>query len=107
MKKTKIIFFLTISLELLLTFTLSFYFHTSFFSLMFFIGLFFLGLALLFSSKGGGLTTFNQATIQAQTGISQSYEKAQVKVGPFLIAAFVYFLIGLAFFILLVNGFVS
>lgn len=106
MNKKTAILLTTLILEVALTLALSIYFHTSFISLMFFIGLFFIGIALLFSSKGGLLANFNSSTAQAQTGIPQPYERLEMKAGPFLIGAGIYFFIGLIFFILLLNGFI-
>lgn len=91
-------------MQLSITVGFNLYFNTSFISIMFFVGLAFLAVALLFTSRGGVLTNFNNSTARGQTGLSMPYEKFQTTINPFLISSSIYFIIGLLLFILLLNG---
>ncbi|VEI07845.1 hypothetical protein [Kurthia zopfii] len=102
--KRKIIYIITLLVQAIITFGVSIYFDVRFIEVMFFVGLFFIVIGLFFLSGDNTLTNYNNAQLQARTGISLAYEKTIYTVGPFLISSIVYSVVGLGCFLLIVYG---
>ncbi|WP_342503816.1 hypothetical protein [Lysinibacillus sp. FSL L8-0126] len=90
--------------EIALTYWIATMFSVRFIEVMFFTGVAFMLGTFYFSSSGGAMSRLYASQVSAQTGIIHERERFQVKLGPMFKASFIFFLIGLVFFILLVTG---
>jgi hypothetical protein len=104
MKKSLIIFIITIIVETAITYFVSNKFDIRFIEVMFFSGLAFSVITFWFSSSGGTVTRFNESQVSAQTGIIQKRSELLVRKGPIFTASLTFTTIGLIIFILLIKG---
>jgi hypothetical protein len=104
MKKSLIIFIITIVVETAITYFVSTKLAIRFIEIMFFSGLTFSVISFWFSSSGGTVTRFHESQVSAQTGIIQKRSELIVRKGPIFIASLTFMFIGLIIFILLIKG---
>jgi hypothetical protein len=104
MKKSLIIFLITIVVETALTYYAASEFSIRFIELMFFAGLIFSVISFWFSSSGGMVTRFHEGEISARTGVILKRSELVFRRGPIFTASLMFMLVGLIFFILLVVG---
>jgi hypothetical protein len=106
MKKSLIIFIITIIVETVITYYAANKFSIRFIEIMFFAGLAFSVITFWFSSSGGTITRFNESQISAQTGIIQKRSELVFRKGPIFTGSLTFMLVGLIIFILLIVGFI-
>lgn len=94
----------TFILEVIITYFIASFFSVRFIEVMFFTGMAFAGGAFYFSSSGGAMSRLYASQVSGKTGIIQKRERFTYTIGPVFTASFIFFLIGLVFFVLLVWG---
>jgi hypothetical protein len=102
MKKSLIIFIITIIVEAAITYYAASKFSIRFIELMFFAGLVYSVISFWFSSSGGMVTRFHEGEVSARTGVILKRSELMFRRGPIFTASLTFMLVGLIFFILLV-----
>ncbi|MGE7953029.1 hypothetical protein [Lysinibacillus xylanilyticus] len=103
-RKNITIMIVTFILGVIITYFIASFFSVRFIEVMFFTGMAFAGGTFYFSSSGGAMSRLFASQVSGRTGIIQKRERFTYTIGPVFTASFIFFLIGLLFFILLVWG---
>lgn len=104
MKKTLIIFVISLIVETAITYYVAEKISIRFIELMFFGGITFSMITFWFSSSGGIFTKYSESEASAMTGIIQKRSELVFRKGPVFMASLAFMLIGLVIFILLIAG---
>ncbi|KRE00631.1 hypothetical protein ASE46_28995 [Bacillus sp. Root239] len=107
MKKTVFIALLTLIVESIFTFLISWKLSIRFIEIMFFTGLFCSVCLAWFTSNGSTISRFIDAQNSARTGIVQEREEFRFRNGPAFKTSLLYLLVGLIFFILLITDVIA
>ena len=107
MKKTVFIVVLTLIIESIFTFLISWKLSIRFIEIMFFTGLFCSVCLAWFTSNGSTISRFIDAQNSARTGIVQEREEFRFRNGPAFKASLLYLFVGLIFFILLITDVIA
>ncbi|MDN4493557.1 hypothetical protein [Ureibacillus aquaedulcis] len=91
-------------IELFVAFLVASIFAVRMIEVMFFTGLAFTVIILFFTSGGGIISNMASSEVTARTGIMQKREPFIFKKGPVFAASLLLLVIGLVFFILLIQG---
>ncbi|MED4240766.1 hypothetical protein [Priestia megaterium] len=107
MKKPVFIAVLTLIIESIFTFLISWKLSIRFIEIMFFTGLFCSVCLAWFTSNGSTISRFIDAQNSARTGIVQEREEFRFRNGPAFKASLLYLFVGLIFFILLITDIIA
>ncbi|AQU77098.1 hypothetical protein [Priestia megaterium] len=107
MKNNAFIAVLTLIIESVITFLISWKLSIRFIEIMFFVGVFCSVCLSWFTSNGSTISRFIDAQNSARTGIVQEREDFRFRNGPAFKASLLYLFVGLIFFILLITDVIA
>ncbi|MGJ7921750.1 hypothetical protein [Neobacillus sp. LXY-4] len=102
MKKSIIIFLISLIVEVAITYFVAEKFSIRFIEIMFLGGVIFSVITFWFSSSGGTFSKYSESEASAMTGIIQKRTEPVFRNGPIFMASLTFMLIGLVIFILLI-----
>lgn len=91
-------------IELLIVYLVALVFSVRMIEVMFFTGVALTVIIFFFTSSGGIISNMASTDVSARTGIMQKREPFIFKRGPIFMASLLLLVIGLVFFILLIQG---